>query len=119
MLLQSILSETSVQFKEVVKQTVASHIDKILTEIDIEKEVKIVVKARQVARMITSPIGWIPFGTKKWRVERRKAHVKSNIRPELESRLKLSEDTGKAHIRDAVVKVFRATAEKLCQSVYD
>ena len=119
MLLQSILSETSVQFKEVVKQTVASHIDKILTEIDIEKEVKIVVKARQVARMITSPIGWIPFGTKKWRVERRKLHVKSNIRAELESRLKLSEDTGKAHIRDAVVKVFRATAEKLCQSVYD
>ena len=90
-------------FRRDIKQVVKDLLDGMLGEIDIEKIIRFVViekrgRFREAFRNMDFQI-----------VQRRKAEVKSQIGEELREHLE------KADIREAVVVVFRSTAEELCE----
>ena len=106
-----LLTQVQDTFRRDIKQVVKDLIGGILHEIDTEKIIRSVVRFRATARVLSFShiVGVILNASKKKRVLSRKARVKSKIGFKLEGHLK------KVNIGDAVVAVFRSTAEKLCQ----
>ena len=106
-----LLTQVQDTFRRDIKQVVKDLLHGILGEIDTEKIIRSVVRFRATARVLSFSqiVGVILDASEKERVLSRKARVKSKIGFKLEGHLK------KANIGDAVVAVFRSTAEKLCQ----
>lgn len=101
-----------------IKEVVSSILDEILTtKIDIKKEIKKVVKRDQ--GIFVKEI-WKRDLTEQARMlNYRRREARYAICRELRRQLQKSRNTQEAQIRDAVVKVFRSTAEELCQQLID
>ena len=116
------LSPTQVQrtCTGVVKKTVRSILDGILTEINIQKQLESVVKYRQTGRVVGAvTLPPLALGSKKWRIQGRRNHLKSRIQKKLKKALISTKDAQKTHIRKEILKVFGTAAEKLCQRIHD
>ena len=115
--------------KRVVRDVI---LDTILTKIDIGKEITDIVYLSRTGRGVFGGITLgatevvtaiaATFDKKKTRIERkaesRRQWVRSCIHAQLQEHLESTENIQRGHIQEAVVKIFRTTAEKLCQSVY-
>ena len=103
------LTQVQDTFRRDIKQGVKNLLYKILTtEIDIEKEIRwtVGIRASYQASFLL-----LRFDSKEFKIQKRKYFVKSVVHSTLAKHLV------KDHIRDAVVAVFRSTAEKLCQGL--